>query len=104
MFELLPPMKLLTLSILILGWLALGFGIFADQLDPTTFNTVSPAILVSDGDADPDDRKSQSVHDIDAVFHSAPHTGKVVALASSFKRLLNTASTPRHRIISVYRL
>ena len=36
MFQLLRPMKLLTLSVLIMGWLAMGFGI---ELDSTTINT-----------------------------------------------------------------
>ena len=108
MFEVLRPVKLLTISVLIIGWLAMGFGIFADQLDSTTLNTGTTGIFVEDGDdGGLDETKtcsfSRSFCGAMAAFSSGTAAERVIVI-NLLKELLNTSSMPRYKMLCVYRL
>jgi hypothetical protein len=96
-------MKILTASILILGWLAMGLGIFADGLDSTTVNTVSSGILAQDADDDLDETKCSYFYESDVAFCPRTSTAKIVSI-DIFRQLLNAPSLLRHQMFCVYRL
>ena len=97
-------MKILFASLLILGWLAIGFGAFTDQWDSITINTVTTGILAEDGGDDGlDETITRSLYGITAAFGSGTGGDKVTVI-NLFKKLLNTPSIPRYKMLCVYRL
>jgi hypothetical protein len=94
--------KILTVSVLVLTWFALGFGAIADQLD-SILDTRPLAISAQFADGALDETKSCSFCGIDPAFFSTLPAGRAVAF-ELVKRRLDTFSTPRYQILSVYRL
>jgi len=96
-------MKILTFSILTLGWLALGLATIADQLDSTNVNVVPLGILAQDNADDLADTKSCSFCGTDCTGFSVPAFPKSAKILV-VEQLLRTFSTPRYQLLSVYRL
>lgn len=96
-------MKPLTVSVLMLGWLAMGFGAVTDQLDSTTINTVTAGIFVEDGGDGLDEKKTPSFYGAMAAFCSGTGAENVIVI-NLLKELLNAPSIPLYKMHCVYRL
>jgi len=94
-------MKILARSVLML--LALGFATFGDLLDSPNVNPVNLAIAADDSDADLNKTKCCFFSQDDAAPFAAPHVGKAASI-HILSRLLDTSSTARYKLLSVYRI
>jgi len=94
-------MKILARTVLML--LALGFATFGDLLDSPNVNPVNLAIVAEDSDADQDETKCCTNPLDNAVLVWAPHSGGATSTQVP-PRLLDTSSTARYKLFSVYRI
>jgi hypothetical protein len=96
--------KLFAVTILMLGWLAMGFGAFTDQWDSITIYTVITGIFAEDGGNDGLDKTKPSfLHDTSATFGCGTNADKVIVM-NLLKELLSIPSIPRYKMVCVYRL
>ena len=94
-------MKILARSVLML--IALGFATFDDLLNSPNVNAFNLAIVAEDSDDDQDETKCCTNPLDNAVLIWAPHWGGATSTQAS-PRLLDTSSTARYKLFSVYRI
>ena len=83
--------------------LALGFTTFGDLLDSPNVNAVNLAIVADDSDADLSEAKCCFFSQDDAALFSVSRVGKAASI-QILSRLLDTSSTARYKLLSVYRI